>query len=312
AWRFSQLGMRRSRSSWPFPFLSLQEAEEKHLHISEGDQPALTYNFGMMLPEGVPEDRRRACYIHPLYGLDGEQISGDFERDHYHHRGVFWAWPRMEVGGRAFSLWDLRVAQQRFEKWLGREAGPVCAVFGVQNGWYMGGDRIAGETLWVRVWRAGDLGRAIDVHLTFAATDRPIEILGQTGKGYGGFNLRFGPREDTVLTSPEGRERDGNLKPLPWADLSARFEGADDVSGAAVFVDSRNPGFPNGWTLRHYGFLGVAWPGLEPYTLEPAKPLTVRYRLWVHRGDAEAGRVAEAYSVFAQPPTVTLSTDEQD
>jgi AcrR family transcriptional regulator len=40
----------------------------------------------------VPEKFRRSCYIHPLYGLDGEVMTEDFPVDHRHHRGVFWAW----------------------------------------------------------------------------------------------------------------------------------------------------------------------------------------------------------------------------
>ena len=288
------------------PGFRFEEAKGKYLRVFEGDRPVLTYNSGMMLVQGVPEDRGRSCYLHPLYGLDGEVLSGDFEPDHYHHRGVFWAWPRMKAGERGFSLWDLRGGQQRFEQWLGREAGPVCAVFGVRNGWYVGEERVAVETLWLRTWRTGQTGRAIDVQLTWEATSGPIEILGQVEKGYGGFNVRFGPRQDTVLTTPEGPQQDSNLLRFAWADLSARFGGAPETSGAAVLVDVGNPGFPNGWTLRNYGFLGVAWPGLEPYLLEPGKPLTVRYRLWAHRGDAQAGRVADAYTAFAHPPAVTV------
>jgi sugar/nucleoside kinase (ribokinase family) len=36
----------------------------------------------MVLPEGVPEDRRRSCYIHPIYGLDGQVLTDDFPKDH--------------------------------------------------------------------------------------------------------------------------------------------------------------------------------------------------------------------------------------
>jgi len=93
-----------------------EDVDNARLFVSEGNQTVLAYNYGMMLADGVPEDRRRSCYVHPLLGLDGEQISGDFERDHYHHRGVLWAWPHMTVGDREVSLWDLRGIQARFEK----------------------------------------------------------------------------------------------------------------------------------------------------------------------------------------------------
>ncbi|MBM3476824.1 MAG: hypothetical protein FJX75_26425 [Armatimonadetes bacterium] len=261
-----------------------------------------------MLAEGVPEDRRRSCYVHPLLGLDSEQISGDFERDHYHHRGLFWAWPNMTVGGKTVSLWDLRGIQARFEEWLGPDVGPVYGAFGARNGWYIGEERVGQEEVWFRVWRATEIGRAIDVHLTFTATNSPITLLGAAGKGYGGLCLRFKTVPGKTVTKPDGQTvTSSNEEKLPWADLSAEFGGPGKVSGAAVFIDASNPGFPNGWCLRDYGFLGVDWPGLEPVTLEPGRPVTLKYRVWVHRGDVKAGRVAEAYQSFAHPIEVTIA-----
>jgi hypothetical protein len=293
-------------SEHPRQALAFEDVDSKSLFVSDDGKTVLAYNYGMILADGVPEDRRRSCYVHPLLGLDGEQISGDFERDHYHHRGLFWAWPNMTVGGKTVSLWDLRGIQARFEQWLGRDAGPVCAVFGVRNGWYIGEERVGQEDVWLRVWRATETGRAIDVHLTFTATNSPISLLGAAGKGYGGLCLRFKTVPGKTVTKPDGQTvASSNEERFPWADLSAEFGGPGKVSGAAVFIDAGNPGFPNGWCLRDYGFLGVDWPGLTPMTLEPGQPVTLRYRVWVHRGDVKGGRVAEAYQSFSQPVEVT-------
>ena len=70
----------------------------------------------------VPADRARSSYVHPLYGLDGEVITDDFPKDHYHHRGLFWAWPHVRVGTEETDLWMLKGIRQQFERWLGREA----------------------------------------------------------------------------------------------------------------------------------------------------------------------------------------------
>jgi hypothetical protein len=284
------------------------DQDDAHLRLFEGDRPALTYNFGMMLPEGVPENRRRSSYVHPLYGLDGEIISDDFPKDHYHHRGLFWSWPKITVGDRNYDLWAISGVLTQFEEWLGREVGPVCAVFGVRNGWYVGEERTMEETVWFRVWRAGEVGQAIDVALKWEAQKEPVTINPKDAKGYGGLCLRFGPREDTVLTTVQGKQdQDSNLQPSPWADLSARFGGRAQASGAAVFIDADNPAFPNGWCLRHYGFLGVNWPGADTFTLRPGEPVELRYRVWVHRGGADDGVVSAAYESFAEPPDVTVS-----
>jgi len=67
-------------------------------------------------------------------------------------------------------------------------------------------------------------------------------------------------------------------------------------------VERTHPGHPPGWCLGEYGFLGVDWPGLGRYVLEPGKPVVLAYRVFVHRGDAQAAKVAEAYEAFAHPP----------
>jgi len=279
-----------------------EKAEGKYLHLFEGEKRVLTYNYGMLLKEGVPKDRRRSCYIHPVYGLDGEVLTDDFPADHLHHRGLCWVWPRVIVGGKEYDLWDLRGVEQRFERWLGQEATAKHAEFSVVNGWYVGEEKTVSETVRVRVFRATGEGRAIDVALTLEASKEPVTISGREPvKGYGGFSFRFAPREETLVTTPAGRESaDSDLRRHPWADLSAKFGGRETFSGVAILDHNENPGFPNGWTLRHYGFLGVAWPGLEFYTLKPGEPLTLRYRVWIHRGGAEEGDVAAAYAAYAE------------
>ncbi|MFO0909036.1 MAG: DUF6807 family protein, partial [Isosphaeraceae bacterium] len=107
----------------------------KSLGIWEGDRPVLVYNHGTTLKQGVPKDRARSGYVHPIYGLDGEVITDDFPRDHYHHRGLFWAWPHNTVNGREVDLWALQGVRNEFERWLRREAGPEGATLGVKNAW---------------------------------------------------------------------------------------------------------------------------------------------------------------------------------
>ncbi len=86
------------------------------------------------------------------------------------------------------------------------------------------------------------------------------------------------------------------------ADLALGGPRSRDAAGPARPGQGlrRLPGGAPGWTVRYYGFLGVAWPGLEKVTLAlGGKPLHLRYRVYVHRGDAAEGRVAEAYAAYA-------------
>jgi hypothetical protein len=275
------------------------EQPEGRLALLEGDRPVLTYNWGDQLKAGVPADRKRSCYVHPVFGLDGEELTDDFPKDHYHHRGLSWMWNRVTVGGRNVDVWAVRGIWQRFGKRLERRADAQGAVLAVENNWVMDGPPVARETVRLQVHRAEAAGRAIDVEVALETLGGPIELRGEVTKGYGGLCFRFAPREATVITTPAGREeKDSDHKRFPWADLSARFAGRSQAGGAAIFIHPANPAAPNEWTLRNYGFLGPCWPAMEAATLEPGKPVTLRYRVWIHRGDAAAGEVAKAYDAY--------------
>ncbi len=288
---------------------SLTEAGDG-LSLSERERPVFVYRHQPQLVAGVAEKYRRATYIHPLFDLRGNVISDDFPKDHLHHRGLSWTWAHVGVGGEVHDLWAGEGVRQVFERWLAQETGPVCATIGVKNAWWTAQRKIMDEWVWIRAFPANEYGRAIDVLLTLRALE-PIDLSGRKEKGYSGFGLRYGPRQTTIITTPQGKEAaDSDLKPLPWADETGNFRGATSLSGAAIFQHSGNPRFPAGWCLRHYGFIGVSWPGVEIIHLEPGKTLTLRFRVWVHDGDAQDGKVQEAYDLFAKPPSLSIRDGE--
>lgn len=296
-------------SQTPPEVFRFERSEDTYLHLFESDEPVFTYNYGMLLKPGVPEDRRRSGYIFPLYGPDGTQILDDFPEDHYHHRGLYWAWPHVVIDGESYDLWHIKGIYQRFEKWLGEETGPVFSRFGVQNGWYLNDKKVMDEIAWVTIFRSGDIGRVLDFRLSWETVDKDITLIGKYGdkKTYGGFNVRFAPFQNPKITTNEGhRNKNSDTLRFPWADLSALFDDNDKYSGLSVFENSNNINFPNAWTLRHYGFLNPAWPGMKPFTLKPGKPVNAEYRVWVHRGDAAEGKTATAYALYANPPELRI------
>jgi hypothetical protein len=285
------------------------------LSLSERGRPVFVYRHKEQLAAGVPEKYRRSTYLHPLFDLRGNVITDDFPKDHVHHRGLSWTWAHVGVGGEVHDLWACEGVRQVFEKWIAKEDGPVCATIGVKNAWWTaptrsgaaGQKKIMDEWVWIRAFPANEYGRAIDVLLTLKALE-PIDLSGRKEKGYSGFGLRYGPRQTTIITTPQGTEAaDSDLKPLPWADESGNFGGSLGLSGAAIFQHSSNPRYPAGWCLRHYGFIGVSWPGVEIIHLEPGQTLTLRFRVWVHEGDAKQGKVQETYELFAKPPSLSIS-----
>ena len=281
----------------------VEEAGAGALTVVDGGKPVLTYRHGDRLPAGVDPKYARSSYIHPLYSLDGAPLTEDFPADHPHHHGLFWAWPSVVVRGVATQSWHPAepALRQRFVRWAGQEVGPSGVRLVTENAWTLGGrETVVEETVALTVHPASALGRAIDVEITLRPLDGPVELRGaaESDKGYGGLCLRGAALlEGAAMTTDEGPlEGDSAGRPFRWADLSAGAGG-----GIAVFVPPGHPGFPLTWLVRnsYAGILNPCWPGLQGATVAPGAPAVLRYRVYVHRGDAASGRVARAYEAYA-------------
>jgi hypothetical protein len=289
----------------PFRF---EQVDDCTLQCMEGERQIYAYNHGTITGKHVPETdhrRTRSSYVHPVWGLDGEILTDDFPKDHYHHHGVFWTWPHVGVGGEEYDLWAGNNIHDRFVRWLARKTGPGGALLGVENGWFVGERKVMVEKVWIRAAcrtskesPAGE-GRALDFEFCWIPVDRPITLWGAGGKSYGGMTMRFGPQTDTQITVSSGKTTE-DLKeaPLAWADMSARFAGRDTFSGAAILVHPTHPDYPPTWLTRHYGVLCVGWPGVHSQTFEPGVPIRTSYRVWVHRESSE-DELTRAYSLYA-------------
>jgi hypothetical protein len=113
----------------PFHFT---EVSDKSLGLWEGARPVFVYNHGVMSRTNVPADRARSSYMHPLYGLDCEVLTDDFPKDHYHHRGLFWAWPHVRIGDQH----PMALAESVQYRVLPHQSGARTfaeMVFGVEN-----------------------------------------------------------------------------------------------------------------------------------------------------------------------------------
>jgi hypothetical protein len=70
--------------------------------------------FYQIEPKNIDGKYERCNYIHPLWGLDGNVLTEDFPADHFHHRGVFWAWHQIWIDGRRIGDgWEIRDFEQK-------------------------------------------------------------------------------------------------------------------------------------------------------------------------------------------------------
>ena len=44
--------------------------------------------------------------------------------------------------------------------------------------------------------------------------------------------------------------------------------------------------------------LAAGWPGVKPQTLASNESVTMRYRLWIHRGNADAAEIGKAFETY--------------
>ncbi len=291
----------------PDPF-TMDDQGETTIKLTDDGKPVLAYNYGTMVGADVPERdhrRRRACYIHPVWGLHGEVLTDDFPRDHYHHHGIFWTWPHIGVEGRSYDSWQGNNVDLRKVDWLQKATGPAAAVLAVENGWFIDPEfsrKIMVERVWMRAFRAMDGTRALDLEFTWIPNETPVTLRGAGGKSYGGLTMRLigTPHKDQVITVPSGpTTEDLPMAKLEWADFSRHFEGAPGRSGATVMVHPEHPDFPPTWLTRHYGPQCVGWPGVEAQTFEPGKPIRLMYRIWIHADDGQTEAIQQAYDAYA-------------
>jgi hypothetical protein len=267
----------------PFAWKDLGDGK---MQLQERGAPALVYNYGPQWKQGVPEDRRRCCYIFPLYTPAGVSMLDDFPQDHFHHRGLFWAWPMVETGGKTFDLWMNMTLKHHAAKAPSVSANAQQAELRAANSWQVEGRDIVRENVHLTVfpWQVG--AREMAVELTWDALGAPVTIRGsrEAAKSYGGFSARFAAREGTILRADgETLTKDEDLTPRRWAELEGIYGGKRAV--LRITPDAGGVGAPYQWCLRNYGFVGASFPGktatVDGFTIEPGKPLTLRFRVRV-------------------------------
>ncbi|MHC4742143.1 MAG: DUF6807 family protein [Planctomycetota bacterium] len=276
--------------------ISISKTDEGFV-IAEGGEKVMVYQREHKSLDGK---YKRANYIHPLYGLDGEVLTEDFPSDHPHHRGVFWAWHQVWLGDKKIgdpwaakdSFWD--VYDTKIISASSRARSLQVHVYWKSpfhtdsNGKQV---PFVKETTTITVHRVKDDMRKIDFQIELLALEDGIRLGGsEDAKGYGGFTTRIRLPEGLAFTGKWGAVKPTTLsvEAGPWLDFSGNFGKDGKTSGLAILCHSSSPGYPQRWILRRKGSAqNPVYPGREPVPLSRKKPLVLRYRLIIHRGDGK-------------------------
>jgi hypothetical protein len=121
---------------------------------------------------------------------------------------------------------------------------------------------------------------------------------------------------DSVITTGAGVSEKGAAaeklawgKPAPWCDESGKIAGKD--YGVAILDHPSNPRYPSTWHVRAYGLMTANIFGLHDFdksnakdagnlTIEPAKPVTFKYRVVVHTGDAKSADLETKFKEWSK------------
>ncbi len=294
-----------------FPSFRWEDDGKTTLSLYEGERLVLKYNYGVIPPpQGAPANRARSSYFHPLMGLDGEILTQDYPVDHYHHRGFFYAWTGIFLQGKRLDMWEIQGLWNRCEEITELQTGPVYASLTLRNGWYTEDRKVMTEIMELQVWHSDPFGQALDTRFTWIPLE-PIQLGPKDYKGYGGLNIRFPERKNTVVTNIEGiQAKDSDLKRSPWADFSGQFEGRNTLSGITIVNHPQNIDPNPGWIYRvsdTYGFIGVSWPGAEKFDFIPDRSYSNAYRLWIHRGDLKQSNAQRLIDSYLNPPQIGIA-----
>lgn len=307
----------------PHPAVELKELPGQATDFVDGQRLVFRYNHGPKDLEGKDDPNAVVGFIHPIHGLDGEVLTQNSPKDHLHHRGLFWAWPRLKQGEKMLgNWWERRDMRYRLGRIVRREAGPVLGTLTAEGFWdYQTKDMARPERVVREVTTLRLFGGAFTASSDYEMFDVDIDLYGlvdgltmagtkELGKGYGGFTLRWpAPKGVRVTADDKQFTKDGVLTRARWADASGAFPGAtkDGRSGVAILTSPTHPGSPPPWLLRLYGVLNVSYPGLEFIPLPKDKPLHLSYRVIIHRGDAKPAHIDELYRIYATDWTAGAS-----
>ena len=320
------------------PSLTASSNAPGQVLLADGGQPILQYNARRVeLPDGYWEKlseanriyaKPRSGYLHPLYGLDGEELTLDWSEDHPHHRGIYWAWPEVQFGERTA---DLHALQGVYSRPVGE---PLLT-----NG--DGFARVEAKNLWLWEDEApvvfervvitahaldADGTRTIDLDLRFEALAGGVSLARRGTNLYGGLNTRLAPVEGLKFGHRPGPTASGVsdvvAEPLEghatqtfgWSTTTGTWKNGKRRTTLAILEHPTNPDFPADFiTYEYLPWFQPTFPRADTrFALEPGRPLVLNYRFVILAGEAEVKALDAACERFAKDKNISPRPDSDD
>ncbi len=286
-------------------------AEVGEFALKETDEGVTVELDGRLFTKYVKQSGTKPI-LYPLIGPTGkamtrafpmEQVKGE-RRDHPHHRSLWFT--HGDVNG--IDFWSEgsnkgKTVHREYRKIEGGTTGTIAVVVD----WMAPDGKKVLEDERTYTFRADEDARIVDFAITLKASDGAVKF-GDTKEG--SFGLRIPTSMDVVsgrgghiVTSEGPRDRAAWGKPAAWVDYYGPVEG--EPLGIAVLNYPSSFRFPTRWHVRDYGLFAANPFGLHDfpkvegsggeYTLEGGQTLPLKYRVVLHKGNEQEGRIAQRF-----------------
>src|SRR6185503_6774210 len=144
----------------------------------------------------------------------------------------------------------------------------------------------------------------LTIDLSLAAPKEPV-TLGKTPFGTIGVRMAktIGVHDGGgLIRNSEGgkNEKEVFWKRARWVDYSGPITPTAS-EGITLLDHPANPSHPTYFHVRDDGWMGASLTFEGPLTIEPGKPLVLRYGLYVHAGVPEVEKIEKVWKEFAKP-----------
>ena len=288
--------------------LGVKPSDER-IEVSIDGKPFASYLF----VGGKDGDRP---VVWPIVGPTGKESTRSWPigkakpgeaTDHPHHRSLWFA--HGDVDGIDFWAEGARCGKIVHRRLIKAEASDGTATIETENDWMdANGKKICVDVRTLR-FGANDDARWIDFDIAITAGERAVTFR-DTKEG--AFAIRVpaamsvnAKRGGKIVNSRGETDDDAWGKPAEWVDYHGPVEG--ETLGIAIFNHPSSFRFPTHWHVRTYGLfaanpfgeLAFTGKGDGAHKLAKGETVSLRYRVYFHRGDEKKGRVARAYEGYA-------------
>ncbi len=254
----------------------------------------------------VPVAAGQPCF-HPVNTPAGYTISLLSPWDHIHHCALWFALKLVD----GVNVWEGTAYEPYDPKIIPVDLSISDSGFTAAYRWQrLDGTLLLKGQTWCNCRLFGSDAYVLDLSYQFDTPgDKPV-LLDRNPPptaGYAGLSIRVirefrhaGYLDADGRTQPPERGT-----PTAWQTYSGPIDGGPNRHGGVALMD--HPGnlrFPSPTYCIHesesFGFLQCAFLYHEPYTLEPGKPLKLRYRVMLYDGDIVEKKLQDCFDDFAK------------